>query len=92
MNPYADFVMQTDGHMGELFTALKEAGIDDNTLVFFTSDNGCSPQGNFEKLAEFGHDPSGGFRGHKAAYEGGHRVPFAHAGQKGLKQGKKPVP
>ena len=52
MNPYADFVMQTDGHMGELFTALKEAGIDDNTLVFFTSDNGCSPQGNFEKLAE----------------------------------------
>ena len=90
MNPYADFVMQTDGHMGELFTALKEAGIDDNTLVFFTSDNGCSPQGNFEKLAEFGHDPSGGFRGHKAdIYEGGHRVPFIARWPKGIKAGQK---
>ena len=77
INPYADFVMQVDHHMGELFAALKEAGIDDNTIVFFTSDNGCSPQGNFEALAEHGHDPSAGFRGHKAdIYEGGHRVPF----------------
>ena len=76
--------------MGELFTALKEAGIDDNTLVFFTSDNGCSPQGNFEKLAEFGHDPSGGFRGHKAdIYEGGHRVPFIARWPKGIKAGQK---
>ena len=50
MNPYADFVMQTDGHMGELLAAIKEAGIDDDTLVFFTSDNGCSPEGNFAKL------------------------------------------
>jgi arylsulfatase A len=77
MNPYADFVMQVDHHMGELLTALKEAGIDDNTMVFFTSDNGCSPQGNFKVLKEHGHDPSAGYRGHKAdIYEGGHRVPF----------------
>jgi arylsulfatase A len=90
MNPYADFMMQVDGHMGELLAALKEAGIDDNTLVFFTSDNGCSPQGNFEKLAEFGHDPSGGFRGHKAdIYEGGHRVPFIARWPKGIKAGQK---
>ena len=77
MNAYADFVMQVDGHMGELFTALKDAGVDQNTLVFFTSDNGCSPEGNFAKLKEFGHDPSAGYRGHKAdIYEGGHRVPL----------------
>ncbi len=77
MNPYADFVMQVDHHMGELLASLKAAGIDDNTIVFFTSDNGCSPQGNFEVLKEHGHDPSGGYRGHKAdIYEGGHRVPF----------------
>ena len=77
MNPYADFVMQVDHHMGELFDAIKTAGIDNDTLVFFSSDNGCSPQGNFEKLKEFGHDPSAGFRGHKAdIYEGGHRVPL----------------
>ncbi|MDF1862786.1 MAG: sulfatase-like hydrolase/transferase, partial [Verrucomicrobiales bacterium] len=77
INPYADFVMQVDHHMGELFAALKEAGVDENTIVFFTSDNGCSPQGNFEVLAEHDHDPSAGFRGHKAdIYEGGHRVPL----------------
>jgi arylsulfatase A len=77
INPYADFVMQVDHHMGELLDTLKASGIDDNTLVFFTSDNGCSPQGNFEVLKEHGHDPSAGYRGHKAdIYEGGHRVPF----------------
>ena len=90
MNPYADFVMQTDGHMGELLAAIKEAGIDDDTLVFFTSDNGCSPEGNFAKLKEFGHDPSAGYRGHKAdVYEGGHRVPFIARWPKGIKAGQK---
>ena len=34
MNPYADFVVQVDHHMGDLFKALKSAGMDDNTLVF----------------------------------------------------------
>ncbi|MDA7917092.1 DUF1080 domain-containing protein, partial [Akkermansiaceae bacterium] len=57
--------------------AIKKAGIDDNTLVIFTSDNGCSPEANFEVLAKFGHAPSGKYRGHKAdIYEGGHRVPL----------------
>ena len=40
MNPYADFVMQVDHHKGDLFKALKSAGVDDIS-VFFTSDNGC---------------------------------------------------
>jgi arylsulfatase A len=77
LNPYADFVMQVDHHMGQIFETLKEAALDGNTLVIFTSDNGCSPEANFELLKEHGHDPSGGFRGHKAdIYEGGHRVAF----------------
>ncbi len=77
MNPYADFVMQVDHHMGELFACLRNNELDDNTLVIFTSDNGCSPQANFEVLAEHGHHPSAIYRGHKAdIYEGGHRVPF----------------
>ena len=89
MNPYADFVMQTDGHMGENSLPHLKAGIDDNTLVFFTGDNGCSNQANYEKLAEFGHDPSSGFRGHKAdIYEGGHRVPFIVRWPKGIKAGQ----
>ncbi|MCC9606241.1 arylsulfatase [Blastopirellula sp. JC732] len=77
LNPYADFVMQVDHHVGQLLDTLKEAGVDDDTIVFFTSDNGCSPQANFPVLLEKGHDPSAGFRGHKAdIYEGGHRVPL----------------
>lgn len=77
LNPYGDFVMQVDDHMGQLLAAVEQAGLDRNTLVIFTSDNGCSPEANFSLLTEKGHDPSGPYRGHKAdIYEGGHRVPL----------------
>jgi len=77
LNPYADFVMQVDHHVGEVLAALDEAGIADDTLVIVTSDNGCSPEANFDLLRRHGHDPSAGFRGHKAdIFEGGHRVPL----------------
>ncbi len=77
LNPYADFVMQVDALMGSLLDCVEDAELDENTLVIFTSDNGCSPQANFELLEEHGHDPSGIYRGHKAdIYEGGHRVPL----------------
>jgi arylsulfatase A len=69
--------MQVDFHMGQLMDTLKQCGIENETLLIFTSDNGCSPQGNFKVLKKHGHDPSAGFRGHKAdIYEGGHRVPL----------------
>jgi len=77
VNPYADFVMQIDAFMGELTATVKEAGIEENTIVIFTSDNGCSPQADFKLLKEKGHNPSAVYRGHKAdIFEGGHRVPF----------------
>ncbi len=77
INPYADFVMQTDGSIGEIVAALDQHGLADNTLVIVTSDNGCSPQAKFDELAAHDHFPSGPLRGHKAdAFEGGHRVPF----------------
>lgn len=77
INPYADFVMQTDAAIGEIMTALREAGVDENTLVIVTSDNGCSPQAKFDELARHDHFPSGPLRGHKAdLFEGGHRVPM----------------
>jgi arylsulfatase A-like enzyme len=77
LNPYADFVMQVDAAVGEVLDALDERGLTDRTLVIFTSDNGCSPEAKFAELAARGHDPSQGFRGHKAdIFEGGHRVPF----------------
>ncbi|MHA7131993.1 sulfatase family protein [Algoriphagus namhaensis] len=75
--PYADFMMMIDDYMGQLNQVLNDAGIEENTLLVFTSDNGCAPAAGFEKMMELGHQPSGPFRGHKAdIYEGGHRVPM----------------
>ena len=89
LNPYADFVMQVDHLMGELLDTVKAAGLNDNTLVIFTSDNGCSPEANFPLLKEKGHDPSGSYRGHKAdIYEGGHRVPLIARWPSGIPAGR----
>lgn len=75
--PYADFMMLIDDYIGKLNQSLKDAGIDENTLIIFTSDNGSAPAAGYAKMVEMGHLPSGPFRGHKAdIYEGGHRVPF----------------
>ncbi len=77
INAYADFTMQTDASVGAVLAALDKHALAENTIVIFTSDNGCSPQANFKQLAEHGHDPSYTFRGHKAdIYDGGHRIPF----------------
>jgi arylsulfatase A-like enzyme len=77
LNLYADFVMETDWAVGEVLAALDRAGIADNTLVVFTSDNGCSPQAQIEVLHAKGHAVNGPLRGHKAdVFDGGHRVPF----------------
>jgi arylsulfatase A len=77
LNPYADFVMATDAAVGEVLDALKKHGVEENTLVIFTSDNGCSPQADFPALLKLGHNPNHVFRGHKAdIFEGGHRIPL----------------
>jgi arylsulfatase A len=77
LNPYGDFVRQIDQHLGELMGTLDQQGLAEETLFIFTSDNGPSPESNFELLRAAGHDPAAGRRGHKAdLYEGGHRVPL----------------
>lgn len=76
-NAYGDFVLECDDIIGKIMDRLKENSIDENTILIFTSDNGCSPYVNFEELAEFGHNPNYIYRGHKAdIYEGGHRIPL----------------
>ncbi|MEM0895591.1 MAG: arylsulfatase, partial [Verrucomicrobiota bacterium] len=77
INKYVDFTMQVDWTVGEVLKALDRNGIAENTLILFTTDNGCSPQAKFEELEAAGHDHNFIYRGHKAdIYEGGHRVPF----------------
>lgn len=77
ISPYADYVMETDWAVGQVMEALERAGVAENTLVIFTSDNGCSPAANVDVLRKAGHEPSAQFRGLKAdIWEGGHRIPF----------------
>ena len=77
LNTYADFVMETDAVVGRVLAALDKAGAAKNTLVFFTSDNGCAPYVGAAELEKKGHFPSGPLRGYKSdVWEGGHRVPF----------------
>lgn len=77
INTYADFVMETDHATVRILETLDRLGIADNTLIFFTTDNGCSPQANIPELLEKGHDPHYSLRGMKSdAWDGGHRVPY----------------
>ena len=76
-NEYGDFCLQVDDTVGRVMKALERNGLTENTIVVFTADNGCSPAAEFEELAQFNHNPSYVFRGHKAdIFEGGHRIPF----------------
>ena len=71
---HAAMVTRMDAHIGRLLAKLKQLGIDDKTVVFFTSDNGPHKEG--------GADPSffhcsGPFQGYKRSlHEGGIRVPM----------------
>jgi arylsulfatase A-like enzyme len=77
LGDYGDFMMQTDAAVGEILAALDRHELANNTLVIFTSDNGCSPAAGTAKLEAAGHFASGPSRGYKAdVWEGGHRVPF----------------
>ena len=77
LGAYADFVMQNDAAIGDVLCALDEAGLRDNTIVYFGSDNGFAPAVHPQELEAQGHYPSGEFRGYKAdIWEGGHRIPL----------------
>ena len=73
---YGDLVMQVDDILKQIRTTLKHNGLTNNTLLVFTSDNGCSPRADYKELAQVKHNPSYIYRGAKAdIFEGGHRVP-----------------
>lgn len=67
---YGDVMMEVDWSVGEVLKALEKNGLEKNTLVIFTSDNG--PWLNFGNHA----GSAGGLReGKGASWEGGQRVP-----------------
>ncbi len=87
---YGDFVAQIDWIVGQVLDALARAGIADDTLLVFTSDNGSPMDDRPNWLATHHvndpsatwywstvHKPNGDWRGIKSTiYEGGHRVPY----------------
>ena len=65
-----DLVVLIDYCMGEIEEALKDMGVEENTMVIFSSDNGPREGVN-------GHQSAGPLRGQKGSiFEGGHRVPL----------------
>ena len=67
---YGAMIAQMDRRIGDVMAKLKEAGIDDNTLVIFTSDNGGAWYNGMPGL-------NAPFRGWKATFfEGGIRAPL----------------
>ncbi len=77
LGPYGDFCIEVDDTVGKVLDTLDRKGFTENTLVIFTSDNGCAPYIGITEMNDKGHYPSYIFRGYKSdIYEGGHRVPF----------------
>lgn len=79
MGTRGDVIVQMDWTVGELMKILKKQGVEDNTLIIFTSDNGAVlDDGYDDKAVELvgEHDPNAGFKGGKySAYEAGTRMP-----------------
>ncbi len=81
-----DAMVQLDWSTGAIMKALKKAGIDDNTIVIFSSDNGPVYDDGYQdgttvrtstQESDRGHDGSGPYSGGKyQIFEGGTRVPL----------------
>ena len=71
---FAAMVTRLDLYVGQVLAQLKKEGLDENTLVIFSSDNGPHKEGGADPVF---FNSGGGFRGVKRdLYEGGIREPF----------------
>lgn len=86
---YAAVITDGDNDVGKVLAALKDTGVENNTIVLFSSDNGPESTGTVKKIGRPAPDgsqaydtfysvgSSGGLRGRKRSlFEGGVRVPF----------------
>ena len=80
---YGDVIMEIDWSVGEILKALKENGLEENTLVIFTSDNG--------PWLAYGNHSGSAYplrEGKGTAWEGGQREPFIVKYPKQIPSGK----
>ncbi len=71
---HAAMISRMDRDIGQLVDELKELGVDDNTLVMFSSDNGPHSEGGFDPAFNNSNGPLRGIK--RDLYEGGIRVPM----------------
>ncbi|MEJ2705331.1 MAG: arylsulfatase, partial [Sedimentisphaerales bacterium] len=89
IGPYGDFVAQVDDSVGQVLRALRDAQVEENTLVIYSSDNGSYmyrwPESKPDHTQNPGvqgfhpenHQANANWRGTKAdVWEGGHHIPF----------------
>lgn len=85
-------ILQFDWCVSQLMQALRERGLDKNTLILITSDNGPVLDDGYQDRAEElagSHRPGGPLRGGKyGAYEAGAQVPFIAYWPQGIRGGK----
>ena len=84
---FAAMVTRLDNYVGEVLAELKELGLDKNTIVFFTSDNGPHTEGGANPDFFKSYGPLKGTK--RALYEGGIRVPFIVWNPQKIKAGTK---
>ncbi|ALJ06859.1 hypothetical protein APS56_15040 [Pseudalgibacter alginicilyticus] len=86
---YGDFMVETDYRVGQVLDALKANGIEENTLVIFSADNGAETNYVYQRET-FNHYSSLHFKGGKRdIYEGGHRVPYLMRWPKTINAGQR---
>ncbi|OHX64629.1 sulfatase family protein [Flammeovirga pacifica] len=92
MGPRGDVILEADWCVGELIKTIQEAGIEENTMIIFSSDNGpVLNDGYYDEAVELlgDHSPTGGLRGGKySLYDAGTHVPFITYWKGTIKGGK----
>lgn len=85
---WGDWVAENDNSIGAVIQAIYDKGLKENTLIFFTSDNG--PVWWPVDIQTYGHRSTSIYRGMKFdAWEGGHRMPFIASWPGVIEQGVK---